>query len=150
MNDIAGRDIPPERVADGLTSAEAKARLKQYGLNAIAEKRTSLLARLFSYFWGPIPWMIEVAAGLSAAVGRWEDFGVIAAMLLINAGVGFFEEKNASDAIEALKQRLAPNARVKRDDKWCTVPARELVPGDLISVKLGNIVPADAKSSKRD
>ncbi len=103
---------------DGLTAAEAQARLAQYGANAIAEKKTSLLARFAGYFWGPIPWMIEVAAVLSAAVGHWEDFGVIVLMLLINAGVGFFEEKNADDAIAALKQQLAPGARVKRDGKW--------------------------------
>jgi H+-transporting ATPase len=139
---------PPD--LKGLTAAEAKARLAKSGPNAIAEEKTSLLARLFAYFWGPIPWMIEVAAALSAAVGHWEDFGVIAAMLLINAGVGFFEEKNASDAIEALKQRLAPTARVKRDGKWIDLPARELVPDDVISVKLGNIVPADAKAAKGD
>jgi H+-transporting ATPase len=91
--------------------------------------------------------MIEVAALLSAAVQRWDDFGVIMFMLLINAGVGFFEEKNASDAIAALKQKLAPTARVKRDGAWGDMPAQQLVPGDLISVKLGNIVPADAKAT---
>jgi H+-transporting ATPase len=141
---------PQSAATEGLSSAEAKARLAQYGPNAIAEKRTTLFQRLFAYFWGPIPWMIEVAAVLSAAVGRWEDFAVIAAMLLINAGVGFFEEKNADDAIQALKQRLAPNARVQRDGKWIDLPAQELVPGDLISVKLGNIVPADAEAVKGD
>ena len=133
---------------DGLSSTEAQARLAQTGPNAIAEVRTSLLARLLAYFWGPIPWMIEIAAALSAAVGHWEDFGVIAAMLLINAGVGFFEEKNADDAIQALKQQLAPNARVKRDGAWKDIPTRDLVPGDVILVKLGNIVPADATAAK--
>ena len=143
---------PPNSAAasDGLTSAEAKSRLEKYGPNAIEEKHVGLLTRLFSYFWGPIPWMIEVAAALSAAVGHWDDFSVIIAMLLINAGVGFVEEKNADDAIQALKQRLAPTARVRRDGKWTDLPARELVPGDLISVKLGNIVPADATAAKGD
>jgi H+-transporting ATPase len=77
----------------GLSSAEAADRLNTVGPNAITEKRASLLLRLRAYFWGPIPWMIEVAAFLSGAVGRWDDFGVIVSMLLINAGVGFFEEK---------------------------------------------------------
>ncbi len=132
----------------GLTSAEAARRLAQTGPNAIAEARTSLLIKLLSYFWGPIPWMIEVAAVLSAAVGHWADFAVIAAMLLINAAVGFFEEKNADDAIQSLKQQLALVARVKRDGAWKDVPARELVPGDVILVKLGNIVPADATAAE--
>jgi H+-transporting ATPase len=136
--------------AKGLSSAEAAELLAKFGPNAIVEKHVSLLQRLAAYFWGPIPWMIEVAAVLSAVVGRWDDFGVIVFMLLINAGVGFFEEKNASDAIAALKQRLAPTARVKRDGAWRDIPAQELVPGDLISVKLGNIVPADATAARGD
>lgn len=147
------RENPPVKEpagASGLASAEAARRLKQYGENAIAEKRESLLLKLAAYFWGPIPWMIEAAAILSAAVGRWADFIVIVSMLLINAGVGFFEEKNANDAIAALKQRLALMARVKRDGEWRDIAARELVPDDLIFVKLGNIVPADAKAAKGD
>jgi H+-transporting ATPase len=132
----------------GLSSAEAARRLAETGPNAIAEAKTNLLVKLLAYFWGPIPWMIEVAAVLSAAVGRWADFAVIAAMLLINAAVGFFEEKNADDAIQSLKQQLALGARVKRDGAWKDVPARELVPGDVILVKLGNIVPADATAAQ--
>ncbi len=147
--DQGGSDkAAPQADGEGLTSAEAASRLATYGPNIIAEQHVSLLAKIANYFWGPIPWMIEIADGLSAAVGRWEDFGVITTMLLINACVGFFEEKNADDAIQALKQRLAPSARVKRDGKWADLPARQLVPGDLISVKLGNIVPADAKAAK--
>ncbi len=133
--------------AVGLTSAEAAERLAQFGPNAIVEQPVSLLHRLATYFWGPIPWMIEVAAILSAVVGRWDDFAVIGVMLLINAGVGFFQEKDAADAIAALKQKLAPMARVKRDGAWGDLSARDLVPGDLISVKLGNIVPADARAT---
>jgi len=129
---------------DGLSSAEAERRLAQSGENAIAEKQVSLARRLAAYFWGPIPWMIEAAAMLSAIAGRWGDFGIIAAMLLINTGVGFFEEKNADNAIAALKQRLAPMARVRRDGAWKDIAARLLVPGDLIALTLGNIVPADA------
>jgi H+-transporting ATPase len=141
---------PRDAGTEGLSTAEAKSRLAKYGPNTIAEERVSLLQRLLSYFWGPIPWMIEVAAILSATVGHWDDFAVIMTMLLINAGVGFFEEKNADDAIQALKQRLAPSARVQRDGIWADLPARGLVPGDLISVKLGNIVPADANAVRGD
>lgn len=135
---------------EGLSSAEAAARLARFGSNAIVEVKTGLLAKAIAYFWGPIPWMIEVAAVLSAAVGRWEDFGVIVLMLLINAGVGFFEEKNAGEAIAALKQQLALTAHVSRDGTWQEMPARSLVPGDVILVKLGNIVPADAAAAKGD
>jgi H+-transporting ATPase len=127
----------------GLSSEEAKQRLAQYGENSIQEHRVSPLRRLLSYFWGPIPWMIEVAAVLSGAVRHWEDFGIIMVMLVLNAGVGFFEEHKANNAIEALKQRLAPTARVLRDGTWRDLAARLLVPGDVVLVKLGNIVPAD-------
>ncbi|MDE3116762.1 MAG: HAD-IC family P-type ATPase, partial [Pseudomonadota bacterium] len=140
----------PAPSLQGLSSAEAAHRLAQNGPNAIAEARSSLLVKLLSYFWGPIPWMIEVAAVLSVAVGHWADFAVIAAMLLINAAVGFFEEKNADDAIRSLKQQLAPNARVRRDGAWKDISARELVPGDVILVRLGNIVPADATAAEGD
>ncbi len=129
----------------GLTQDEAARRLERYGPNAIEEKRISPLKRFLSYFWGPIPWMIEVAAILSAAVRRWEDFVVIVAMLLINAGVGFWEEFKADNAIEALKQNLALRTRVLRDGQWRELEAKTLVPGDIVLIRLGNIVPADLK-----
>jgi H+-transporting ATPase len=87
--------------------------------------------------------MIEVTGALSAAAQRWEDFSIIASLLLINAGVGFWEEHKADNAIEALKQRLAPVARVLRDSTWQDLPARLLVPGDVVFLRIGNIVPAD-------
>jgi H+-transporting ATPase len=127
----------------GLTSEQARRFLDQYGENAIREERVGLFHRLFRYFWGPIPWMIEIAALLSFAVQRWDDFAIIAVMLVLNAGVGFWEEYKADSAIEALKQRLAPSARVLRDGKWRDLAARLLVPGDVVLVRLGDIVPAD-------
>jgi H+-transporting ATPase len=137
---------PPETAKlTGLSSEDAKARLAQYGENAIHEERVSPLRRFFGYFWGPIPWMIEIAALLSGVTRRWDDLAVIVVMLLINAGVGFFEEFKADTAIEALKQRLAPVARVLRDGQWQDIAARLLVPGDVVSIKLGNIVPADVE-----
>ena len=105
--------------------------------------RRSILARILGFFWGPIPWMIEIAGGLSAFARHWEDLTIIVLMLLINAAVGFWEEFKADTAIEALKQRLAPRARVRRDATWKEVDAAELVPGDVVLVRLGNIVPAD-------
>jgi H+-transporting ATPase len=128
-----------------MSSAEAQSRLVQYGPNALEEKVVSPLERLLRYFWGPIPWMIEAAAVLSLVLGDWADFAIITAMLLTNAGVDYWQESRAADAIQVLKQRLAPSARVLRDGRWQTLPARDLVPGDVVSLRLGNITPADVK-----
>ena len=130
---------------DGLTQAEAQKRLTQYGPNEIEEKKTNPFLKFLTYFWGPIPWMIEVAVILSGVVGHWPDFFIILLLLVANAVVGFWEEREAGNAIAALKAKLAINARVKRDGKWITPAARELVPGDVIRVRLGDIVPADAR-----
>ena len=135
---------------DGLTRAEAEKRLTQYGPNEIAEKHTNELLKFLSYFWGPIPWMIEAAVVLSAVARHWPDFGIILVLLLANAFVGFWEEHQAGNAIAALKARLAIKARVKRDGKWITPAARELVPGDVIRIRLGDIVPADARLLEGD
>jgi H+-transporting ATPase len=130
---------------EGLTQAEAERRLAQHGANELPEEQVNVLLKFLSYFWGPIPWMIEIAAVLSAVVRHWEDFAIILVLLLMNAGVGFWEEYQAGNAIAALKSRLALRARVKRDGAWRTVPARELVPGDLVRLRLGEIIPADAR-----
>ena len=129
----------------GLSKAEAIRRLAQYGPNEIAEHKTNPLLKFLSYFWGPIPWMIEIAVILSGAVGHWPDFFIILLLLLANGVVGYTEERQAGNAIEALKAKLAINARVKRDNTWISAPARELVPGDVIRLRLGDIVPADAR-----
>ena len=129
----------------GLTDIEAKKRLAQYGPNEIAEKKTNLFLKILSYFWGPIPWMIEAAVILSGIVRHWPDFFIILVLLCCNAVVGFWEERQAGNAIAALKARLAIQAKVKRDGKWICPPARELVPGDVIRLRLGDIVPADAR-----
>jgi len=130
---------------DGLSQAEAQKRLAQYGPNEIAEKKTNLLLKFLSYFWGPIPWMIEAAVILSGVVRHWPDFFIILLLLVSNAVVGFWEERQAGNAIAALKATLAIKAKVKRDGKWTDPAARELVPGDVIRVRLGDIVPADAR-----
>ena len=135
---------------DGLSQAEAEKRLTQYGPNEIEEKKTNELLKFLSYFWGPIPWMIEAAVILSAAARHWPDFGIILVLLVANAMVGFWEEHQAGNAIAALKATLAIKARVRRDGKWITPAARELVPGDVIRVRLGDIVPADARLLEGD
>ena len=130
---------------DGLTEAEAKKRLTQYGPNEIEEKKTNPFLKFLTYFWGPIPWMIEAAVILSGVVRHWPDFFIILLLLVSNAVVGFWEERQAGNAIAALKAKLAIKAKVKRDGKWVNPPARELVPGDVIRLRLGDIVPADAR-----
>src|SRR5271170_4187573 len=139
-----------ESSPDGLTQAEAQKRLTQYGPNEIEEKKTNELLKFLSYFWGPIPWMIEAAVILSAVARHWPDFGIILVLLLANAVVGFWEEHQAGNAIAALKATLAIKTRVKRDEKWITPAARELVPGDVIRVRMGDIVPADARLLEGD
>ena len=129
----------------GLTREEAASRLKKDGPNAIEEKRISPLKRFLSFLWGPIAWMIEIAAILSAVVRHWEDFIMIFFMLALNAVVGFWEEFKADNEIEALKKNLALHSRVLRDGKWSDVEAKTLVSGDIVMVKLGNVIPADLK-----
>jgi H+-transporting ATPase len=130
---------------DGLSSSEAGKRLQQYGPNEIPEKKVNPLIKFLSYFWGPIPWMIEAAVVMSAYIKSWDDFAIILALLLSNAVIGFTRERQAGNAIELLKQKLALKARVLRDNKWQETPARELVPGDIVRIRLGDIIPADVK-----
>ncbi len=134
----------------GLSQAEAQKRLTQYGPNELEEKKANAFLKFLSYFWGPIPWMIEAAVILSAVDGHWPDFFIILTLLVANAMVGFWEEHQAGNAIAALKAKLAVKARVKRDGKWVTPAARDLVPGDVIRVRLGDIVPADARLLEGD
>jgi H+-transporting ATPase len=130
---------------EGLSSAEARERLERYGPNALEEKKRNVVLELLSHFWGPIPWMIEGALVLTLVEVRFTDFGIILALLVVNGGVGFWEEHQAANAIAALKEQLAKEARVKRDGGWTTVPAEELVPGDLAIVDRGKVVPADGR-----
>lgn len=135
---------------EGFSSLEAQKRLQQYGPNEIPEKKENTLLKFLSYFWGPIPWMIEAAIIMSAIIQRWPDFGIIFTLLMMNAVVGFWQEHKAGNAIELLKQRLALKARVLRDGTWQEKPAGELVPGDVVRLRLGDIVPADVKLVEGD
>jgi H+-transporting ATPase len=129
----------------GLTADQAQRRLGEYGPNALEEKHVTLLERVLPFFWGPIPWMIEAAALLSLITEDWKDFIVITALLLFNAAIGFWEEHSAANALAALKGQLAVRARAMREGRWQEIPAADLVPGDIIRIRLGDIVPADAK-----
>jgi len=137
-------------VKTGLSSHEVERKRQQYGSNEIPEKKVNPIRKFLGYFWGPIPWMIEAAAALSVAIQHWEDFAIIFTLLIVNAVVGFWQEHKADNAIELLKKRLAPKARVLRDSKWLEIPAKELVPDDIVRLRLGDIVPADAKLMQGD
>ncbi len=146
-------DLPwpgPSPEPTGLTQEEASRRLVIYGPNALVEKKRNPLLEFTRHFWGPIPWMVEVAAVLSAVVGHWPDFAIIIMLLLANGCIGFWEEFQAGNTIDALKRSLAMQARVKRDGAWRMLPARELVPGDLLRLRMGDIVPADAQLAAGD
>jgi H+-transporting ATPase len=127
----------------GLSSDEAKRRLAQYGPNALEDQTESKWHKLISYFWGPLPFLIEAAAIISALRRDWPDFIVVTGLLIYNAAVGFWQDNKAANALAALKKGLAPRARVLRDDQWITGDAAGLVPGDIVSIAAGQIVPAD-------
>jgi H+-transporting ATPase len=130
---------------NGLSSAEAQRRLAKYGPNALVEKEVSLWRKILGHFSGPISYMIEAAAIVSAIIGHWADFAIITALLFFNAALEFWQDHKASNALAALKKGLAPEATVLRDDKWQTVQAAGLVPGDIVKIRLGVIVPADLR-----
>ncbi len=129
----------------GLSNAEAEQRLTRYGPNALVEKQKSLLAKLLGPFTGPIAYMIEAAALVSAFLGRWDDFAVIFGLLVFNAALEFWQDRKASSALAALKNSLAPEATALREGQWQTVQASTLVPGDIVKIRLGVIVPADLR-----
>jgi H+-transporting ATPase len=129
----------------GLMTSEAQRRLEDFGRNVLPEKQVTLLARVLPFFWGPIPWMIEVAAVLSALVRHWADLAIILALLLFNAAIGFWQDFKAANALDSLKRQLALKARVLRDGRWGEMDADQLVPGDVVRLRLGDIIPADVK-----
>ncbi|MGA2875557.1 MAG: plasma-membrane proton-efflux P-type ATPase [Nitrososphaerales archaeon] len=129
----------------GLSSSEAAKRLQQYGVNEITEKKRSPIVAILGYFWGPIPGMIEAAAIISAILQNWDDLVIITALLVVNVIVRSWQENKASNEIELLKKKLALTAKMLRDGKWTDMPAKNLVPGDIVRLRLGNIIPADIK-----
>lgn len=130
---------------EGLSQEESKRRLSQYGFNEIPEKEESTLHRIFRRFRGPIPWMIETAGLLSALVQKWTDMVIILVLLFTNAFIDLWQESKALNALKVLKEKLAKNAMVLRDGVFTILDARELVPGDIIKIRIGEIVPADVK-----
>ncbi|ROR32421.1 HAD-IC family P-type ATPase [Inmirania thermothiophila] len=131
--------------AHGLGEAEAAARLARFGHNEIAEREEPVWHRVLRRFWGPIPWMIEAAAVLSALARKWEDLAIIGVLLGVNAGLDFLQEHRALDALRALRRGMARSVLALRAGRWRRLPARELVPGDIVRLRIGDIVPADCQ-----
>jgi H+-transporting ATPase len=130
---------------DGLTEAEANLRVQIFGFNEIAEKQQKPILAFLLRYWGPMPWLLELAIVLSVVIKHYLEAGIIFALLTINTIIGQIQSRGSQRALSALKKRLAISARLLRESKWLTKEAREIVPGDIISVGLGDIIPADAK-----
>lgn len=129
----------------GLSTSEIEERLARFGKNELPEKKKNPLWKFLGYFTGPISYLIEIACIIAGVVGDWIDFGIILALLFINAFIGFFEEAKAESALDALRQTLALKTRAWRDGKLVEIDVTDLVPGDVIVLRLGDIVPADAR-----
>jgi H+-transporting ATPase len=135
-------DIGPP---SGLTSDEARRRVEKFGPNAMPDTALHPWRMAIEKFWAPVPWMLEAAIVLELALGKYVEAGIIAGLLVFNAALGLFQESRAQATLAALKSRLALNASVRRDGAWKTVPAAELVPGDVVKLSLGAVVAADVK-----
>jgi len=135
-------------IQNGLSDTESEKRLERYGRNAFEEKEESVPKRLLKRLWGPIPWMIELAAVLSLLVQKWEDLIIITVLLVTNVVIDFFQESRALSALKVLKQKMARNSLVLRDGVFQTIPSSLLVPGDIVKVKIGEMLPADLKLLK--
>jgi plasma-membrane proton-efflux P-type ATPase len=149
--DIATASIPDTLAAlhvnpdTGLTAADVDLRRKQHGYNEVAVVKGHPVLKFLRKFWGISAWMLELILVLSAVLGKYSDLAVVSALLVINAVLSFVQERRAAGVVEALRKRLQVSARVRRDSKWQVVPARELVPGDIVRVRPGDIIPADVK-----
>src|SRR5579872_3032566 len=127
----------------GLSGEEACRRLEKVGPNAMPDTALHPVRRAVKKFWAPVPWMLEAAIVLELAVGRYVEAAIIAVLLVFNSVLSLFQESHAQATLAALKSRLALNASVRRDGAWKTIPAAELVPGDLVKLSLGGVVAAD-------
>ena len=149
--DFAAASVPDTLTAlrvnadTGLTFAEVDVRRKEHGYNEVAETKEHPLLRFLSKFWGLSAWMLELIMILSAVLHKVSDLAVVSALLIVNAVLSFSQERRAAGVVETLRKRLQVSARVRRDAQWQVIPARELVPGDIIRVRAGDIIPADTK-----
>jgi plasma-membrane proton-efflux P-type ATPase len=139
---LAALEVNPEA---GLTLAEVDSRRQAHGYNEVAEQKTHPVRMFLGKFWGVSAWMLELIMVLSAILGKTSDLVVVGALLLVNAVLGFMQERRAAGVVETLRRRLQVSARVLREGSWQLVPARDLVPGDIVRVRPGDLVPADVK-----
>ncbi|RPD60398.1 plasma membrane H+-transporting ATPase [Lentinus tigrinus ALCF2SS1-7] len=137
---------------NGLTDDEANRRLELFGPNRLESEEQNPILQFLSFMWNPLSWVMEAAALVAIALSNgehrppdWEDFVGIVVLLIINSAIGFYEERNAGNAVKALMDSLAPKAKVKRAGQWREIESAQLVPGDMISFKIGDIVPADCR-----
>jgi plasma-membrane proton-efflux P-type ATPase len=129
----------------GLTHAEVDVRRKEHGYNEVAETKGHPLLMFLGKFWGLSAWMLELIMVLSAVLGKYPDLAVVGALLVVNAVLSFLQEHRAAGVVETLRRRLQVSARVRREASWQVVPARDLVPGDIVRVRPGDIIPADVR-----
>ena len=134
-----------DAIPAGLSSAEAARRMLEIGPNAVVEERLHPLQSVVRHFWAPVPWMLEATIALQLVIGERLEALMIATLLLLNVGLGVFQESHANAALELLKQRLTPKVRVRRDGKWAEAPVADIVPGDVVQLSLGGIIPADLR-----
>lgn len=134
----------------GLSEANTTDRIKEFGFNEVKEKKKSSLIAFLSWFWGPIPWFLEAAILICIIINDWLDGIMLAALLLSNVIIGFYNEHGSQKALEILKQKLTIKTKVLRDENWIIKESRELFPGDVILIGLGDVVPADAKIIRGD
>jgi H+-transporting ATPase len=139
---------PQANPETGLSRAEVDARRKTYGYNEVAERKTHPVLAFLAKFWGLSAWVLELIMILSAVLGKYSDLAVVSGLLVVNAVLGYLQERRAAGVVETLRRRLQVSARVLREASWQILPARELVPGDVIRVRAGDLVPADAKLLK--
>ena len=131
--------------SEGLTEDEAEERLKKFGPNTVRDEKENPLLKFLKKFWAPVPWMLEITAVITFLIGKAIDTYIIVTLLLFNSFIGFFQESKADNAVELLSQKLNVNSRVLRNGKWKQSPAAQLVPGDIVYVRMGDVVPADLK-----
>jgi magnesium-transporting ATPase (P-type) len=139
---LAALRVNPEA---GLARAEVDSRRQEHGYNEVAEHKDHPVLMFLGKFWGISAWMLELIMVLSAVLGKYSDLVVVSALLVVNAVLSFMQERRAAGVVETLRRRLQVSARVLREATWQVVPARELVPGDIIRVRPGDIIPADVK-----
>jgi H+-transporting ATPase len=129
----------------GLAHADVDDRRREHGYNEVAEQRGHPLLKFIGKFWGLSAWMLELIMVLSAVLEKYSDLVVVGALLVINAGLSFIQEHRAAGVVQTLRRRLQVSARVLREARWQVIPSRELVPGDIVRLRPGDIIPADAK-----